>query len=145
MDEHDPIEQEGVVVGGAPDGASEGAPEEGIEAKPSVVSTMRREPAPRERLSSILESILFVSDRPVTSRELAKAVRTEEKRVKEALVEIGEALSARGIVLSEVAGGFQLRSSPDNATWVQAYLQARPVRLSRAALETLAIIAYRQP
>jgi segregation and condensation protein B len=50
-----------------------------------------------------------------------------------------------GIVLHEVAGGWQLRSSPDNALFARRFLKVKPHRLTRAALETLAIIAYRQP
>src|SRR5262249_52186413 len=53
--------------------------------------------------------------------------------------------SGRGVELHQVAGGFQLRTAPENAPWVQRLLQAKPVRLSRAQLETLAIVAYRQP
>jgi len=124
---------------------SEPVTEEGLEAKASVASPVRREPAPSERLKSILESLLFVSDRPVTTRELGRALRTEERKVKTALEELARESEGRGAVVAEVAGGWQLRSSPDNATWVQQWLQVRPVRLSRAALETLAIIAYRQP
>jgi segregation and condensation protein B len=47
--------------------------------------------------------------------------------------------------LCEVAGGWQFRTNPDNAEWVRKMLASKPVRLSRAALETLAVIAYRQP
>jgi segregation and condensation protein B len=50
-----------------------------------------------------------------------------------------------GIVLHEVAGGWQLRTSPDNADFARRFLRVRPQRLTRAALETLAIVAYRQP
>src|SRR5262249_28276767 len=51
----------------------------------------------------------------------------------------------RGVVLHEVAGGFQFRTNPMNAHWVRQLLAGRPVKMSRAQLETLAIIAYRQP
>src|SRR5207237_149502 len=50
-----------------------------------------------------------------------------------------------GIQLHPVAGGYQYRSNPENAAWVQRLLQQKPVKLSRAQLETLAIVAYRQP
>ncbi|MBI2893753.1 MAG: SMC-Scp complex subunit ScpB [Deltaproteobacteria bacterium] len=142
MDERDDDEAETNEVAPTPEPEEEGSDAPVIR---SIASTSRREPAPRERMKSILESLLFVSDRPVTARELGRAIKTEEKKVQETLEQIRGELEGRGLVLAEVAGGYQLRSSPDNATWVQAYLQARPVRLSRAALETLAIIAYRQP
>jgi segregation and condensation protein B len=50
-----------------------------------------------------------------------------------------------GVVLQEVAGGWQLRSAPDNAEFARRFLRVKPQRLTRAALETLAIVAYRQP
>lgn len=50
-----------------------------------------------------------------------------------------------GFYLQEVAGGFQMRTRPEHSEWIKRYLQPNPVRLSRAALETLAIVAYKQP
>src|SRR5204862_8279818 len=51
----------------------------------------------------------------------------------------------RGLILSSVSGGYQFRTRPQFSTWVQQLIAGRPVRLSRAQLETLAIVAYRQP
>jgi segregation and condensation protein B len=105
-------------------------------------------PAATGRLESVLESLLFASDRPLTVAELKRLVGERDTgKVTEAL----EALKARrdeqqsGIQVASVAGGWQLRTHPDNAAWVSRLIAGRPQRLSRAMLETLAIVAYRQP
>jgi segregation and condensation protein B len=102
----------------------------------------------REKLWSILESLLFASERPLGLRELRSLFgEIEARELREAVEALAERLrgEGRGFELAEVAGGWQLRTSPANAEWVRKLLGARPVRLSRAALETLAIVAYRQP
>src|SRR5439155_18678611 len=58
---------------------------------------------------------------------------------------IETAFLARGIQLHSVAGGYQFRTHPDNASWVQKLHASKPVRLTRTHLETLAIVSYRQP
>jgi segregation and condensation protein B len=99
-----------------------------------------------ERLRSIIESLLFASDKPLPAKRL---IELTGERDGENVVAAVEALRAdyadRGVVLHEVAGGFQFRTNPMNAHWVRQLLAGRPVKLSRAQLETLAIIAYRQP
>ncbi len=99
-----------------------------------------------ERLKSIIESLLFASDKPLPVKKL---IELTGERNGENVAGAVEALRAdyadRGVVLHEVAGGFQFRTSPLNAYWVQQLLAGRPVRLTRAQLETLAIVAYRQP
>jgi segregation and condensation protein B len=102
----------------------------------------------REKLQSVLESLLFASERPLGVKELRATIEEVETSVLvEVLGELAEGYRAqgRGFQLLEVAGGYQLRTSPENAEWVRKLLGAKPMRLSRAALETLAIIAYRQP
>jgi segregation and condensation protein B len=98
------------------------------------------------RLESILESLIFASDRPLGINELKRLVNERDgKKLGVAL----EALRARhedtGIQLAGVAGGWQFRTHPVNGPWVGKLVAGRPVRLSRAMLETLAIVAYRQP
>lgn len=118
-------------------------------------------PLSPERLRSVLESLLFAAERPLTVQrivelleETAAAPREpsgpplyQAAQIKDVLTELGRELQAggRGIELHEVAGGWQLRTAAQNAPWVQRLLQAKPVRLSRAQVETLAIVAYRQP
>lgn len=96
-------------------------------------------------LKGILESLVFVSDKPVTTQELARVARAESRDVRRLLLEIQRETQGRGVVLDEVAGAWQFRSSAANAPFVREFLQARPVKLSRAQVETLAIVAYRQP
>jgi segregation and condensation protein B len=102
----------------------------------------------REDLKSIIESLLFVADGPLTLHRLAEVIEDADKdaiaatlRELQAEFENGR----RGVRLAEVAGGYQLRTAAVNADWVKKLLGGRPARMSRATLETLAIIAYRQP
>jgi segregation and condensation protein B len=106
--------------------------------------------APRDpaagRLPTILESLLFAADHPLTTRDLAALVDEPDlARVEEALRALTVAWADRGVQLSPVAGGWQLRTHPASAVWVQRLVAQKPVRLSRSQLETLAIVAYRQP
>jgi segregation and condensation protein B len=100
-----------------------------------------------ERVRAVVEALLFLSEKPLTPEEVRAASGVELARVRKAL----DALSGHyregvsGIVLHEVAGGWQLRSAPDVADHARRFLRVKPQRLTRAALETLAIIAYRQP
>jgi segregation and condensation protein B len=102
----------------------------------------------REDIKSIIESLLFVADGPVTIQRLGEVLEGVEKEdVRAALDEIQAELenNRSGIRLVEVAGGYQLRTAKVNADWVKKFLGGRPARMGRATLETLAIIAYRQP
>jgi segregation and condensation protein B len=98
------------------------------------------------RLESVLESLLFVSDRPLSLTDL-KRLTGERQAAK--LTAALEALKARreesGIQVLTIAGGWHLRTHPENAAWVSRLIAGKPMRLSRAMLETLAIVAYRQP
>jgi segregation and condensation protein B len=99
-----------------------------------------------ERLKSIIESLLFASDKPLPVKKL---IELTGERAAENVTAAVEALRAdyadRGVVLHEVAGGFQFRTNPMNAHWVRQLLAGRPVKLGRAQLEVLSIVAYRQP
>ena len=102
----------------------------------------------REDIKSILESLLFVADGPLTIQRLSEVLEGVEKEdVRSTLDELQSELenSRRGVRLVEVAGGYQLRTAKVNADWVKKFLGGRPARMGRATLETLAIIAYRQP
>jgi segregation and condensation protein B len=100
-----------------------------------------------ERVRTVVESLLFVTDKPVTLDQMHEATGIERPRLESALEELAgihrEGVS--GIVLTEVAGGWQLRTDPESGEFVRRFLRVKPHRLTRAALETLAIIAYRQP
>ena len=102
----------------------------------------------REDIRSIVESLLFVADGPLTIQRLGEVLEGAEKEdVRSILDELQAELenSRRGVRLVEVAGGYQLRTAKVNADWVKKFLGGRPARMGRATLETLAIIAYRQP
>src|SRR5690606_23149490 len=98
-----------------------------------------------EHLKSVLESLVFVSDKPVPAKRLARVARARTKEVVRLLGELVEEYRGRGIELVELAGGYQFRSAAVNAPFVREILETKPVRLTRAQLETLAICAYRQP
>jgi segregation and condensation protein B len=98
------------------------------------------------RLQSIVESLLFAADKPLTLRQLADLCgESDLGNLRGALAALEEDYQNRGVQLHAVAGGHQFRTNPDNAPWVQKLLAQKPVRLTRAQLETLAICAYRQP
>lgn len=102
----------------------------------------------REELKSIIESLLFVADGPQTLQRLGEIFdRADREMIPEVLIGLQSEYEgdARGIRLVEVAGGYQLRTSKANADWVKKFLGGRPARMSKATLETLAIVAYRQP
>ena len=100
-----------------------------------------------ERARGVVEALLFLSEKPLTVEEVRVATGLDPARVRKALDEVSgnfrEGVS--GIVLHEVAGGWQLRTSPDASDYARRFLRVKPHRLTRAALETLAIVAYRQP
>ncbi len=99
-----------------------------------------------ERIKSIVESILFAADKPLTPVRLSQIIdRSARERIEQALATLADEYQERGISLDEVAGGYQFRTRTNNAQWVQKLVAGRPVRLTRAQLETLSIIAYRQP
>ncbi len=100
---------------------------------------------PPDRLKAALESLVFVSDKPVAPAQLAKVVRTPAAVVRSALEELVSDYRERGIELAQVGGGYLFRSASESAPYVKEFLAQRPVRLTRAQLETLAIVSYRQP
>jgi segregation and condensation protein B len=95
-----------------------------------------------------LESLLFVSDEPVTSTVLAQALDVERREADELCKELAKRYDERGagIVLRNVAGGWRLTTHPEASPVVEQYvLASRHARLTKAALETLSIVAYKQP
>jgi segregation and condensation protein B len=99
------------------------------------------------RVRTIVETLLFLAERPLSADDIRLVTGVDPIRIEKALDQLSghhrEGIS--GIVLHEVAGGWQLRTSPDNAEFARRFLRVKPQRLTRAALETLAIVAYRQP
>lgn len=97
---------------------------------------------------AIIEAILFASEAPLTAERVAEILPDTEKREIGALLEKlvrDHETRGGGFCLMEVAGGYQFRTRQDMAPWIRKLKAARPAMLSPAALETLAVVAYRQP
>ncbi len=95
-----------------------------------------------------LEAIIMVADTPVQTEMLAQLTGMPAERVEAVLVELGAdyASDERGFQLVRVAGGWRYQSHPDQAPYIEQFvLEGQSAKLSAAALETLAIVAYKQP
>ncbi|MBR0659668.1 SMC-Scp complex subunit ScpB [Neoroseomonas oryzicola] len=132
-----------------PEEAPEAPPAAAGEAVP-VPPAPEPEPAPPEADPALLaegvrvaEALIYASDRPVTPAMLA-AVLPEGLTATAAAAALAEACEGRGVVLTEVAGGWAFRTAPDLAQRLTKVVQA-PRRLPRAAMEALSVIAYHQP
>jgi len=100
-----------------------------------------------ERLG-IIEALIFVSEEPISAKTIAELLREGRSVVDEALAELSKEFNGRngGLQLREVAGGWQFATRPEYHEHVRAFLRSRPsAKLSIASLETLAVIAYKQP
>ena len=95
-----------------------------------------------------VEAILMVAEDPVDPHLLAQLIEVSPAELSEAIAELGAVYEAegRGFVIAQVAGGYRFQSHPELAPYVERFvLEGQTARLSSAALETLAIIAYKQP
>jgi segregation and condensation protein B len=99
----------------------------------------------RAHLTGLVEALVFASDKPIKDREVARLASAPVKQVREVLAELRAVYAERGVVLSEIAGGWLFRTAAQFAPFVRELSAERPVRLTRAQVETLAIVAYRQP
>ena len=101
-----------------------------------------------DNLKNIIESLIFASEAPLTLDRIHKTVPNvdihEIRSAVESLIQDHESREG-GFLLKEIAGGYQFRTRPEYHEWIKKLIQPNPVRLSKAALETLAIIAYKQP
>lgn len=113
-------------------------------------------PLGEERLRSIVESLLLVSAEPVPISRIVEVIRTEDESTEAEAIATAvhgvlerygdpDRSIGRGFRVEDVGGALQLRTVPENAPYVRAFLSAKPQKLSKPALETLAIVAYRQP
>lgn len=99
-----------------------------------------------KHLKSILESLLFISDKPQSAKELAKFLEQPQGEVEACLKELAAEKRESGIVLLESNGEYQMSTSPENSTQVKNFLNAElREKLTDATVEVLGIIAYRQP
>jgi segregation and condensation protein B len=104
----------------------------------------------QERLYSILESLLFSYDKPVSlslMREAFRGTNIKSKDLQRALDVLASKYAAadRGVMLEEIAGGYQVRTKPDNAQFLLRMTKERPFKLTGPSLEVLSIVAYKQP
>jgi len=100
----------------------------------------------RAHLKGLIEALVFVSDQPLSLHDITKAAgRADRKLVRALADELRQDYARRGIHLEEVAGGLIFRTNPAYAPFIRDAVAKKPVRMTRAQLETLAIIAYRQP
>lgn len=102
----------------------------------------------RTRLKGLLEAMLLLANRPLTIEGIMKVLQDEKKdAAKEAIRELVSEYSSsqRGFYIEEVAGGYQFRTRECYTPWLKRLEGLRPPRLTQPALETLAVIAYKQP
>ncbi|HEX3281229.1 MAG TPA: SMC-Scp complex subunit ScpB [Pyrinomonadaceae bacterium] len=98
--------------------------------------------------AGIIEALIFVSEEPISAKTIADVLREERSVVESALADLSQEFNGRngGLQLREVAGGWQFATRPEYHEHVRAFLRSRPsAKLSIASLETLAVIAYKQP
>jgi segregation and condensation protein B len=109
---------------------------------------MNGEAPPRDETLRALEAVLFVADEPVSSTVLAQLLEMDRGSVEASLARLAEEYerTGSGLVLRNVAGGWRLSSHPSASPVVEKFiLSSRHTRLTKAALETMAIVAYKQP
>lgn len=103
-----------------------------------------------ERLKPIIEALLSAADRPLSINHLFELFtgdldQPSKDDIRQTLHELADDYQDRGLEVKQVATGFRLQIRADHATWIKRLFQQKPPRYSRALLETLALIAYRQP
>jgi segregation and condensation protein B len=105
----------------------------------------------RSELKTIVEALIFVAEEPLTEQAMLKALEPEgvdKAQLREAIAAVQASWNENpdcGLKLIEVAHGYQFRTKEAAAEWIKRMYEARPARLSQAAMETMAIVAYRQP
>ena len=101
-----------------------------------------------EKIKAVIESLIFASDTPLAPEKIRSVFpEMDKKDIQEIIAQLVTEYNERqgGIFLQEVAGGFQFRTSPELSQWIKKLKSTKPHSLSPQALETLAIIAYKQP
>lgn len=107
-----------------------------------------KKPRSIAELITILEALIFVADEPISAKELANVLEEDAEFVQSAIEELSQEYEARqgGLMMREIAGGWQISTRTEYHDEIRKFLKTRPsAKLSLAALETLAVIAYKQP
>jgi len=105
-------------------------------------------PQSQAERAAVIEALIFVSDEPLSTKAIASVLKEDRGVVDESVKVLAEEFNARngGLQLREVAGGWQFATRPEHHEFVRKFLRTRPsAKLTIASLETLAVIAYRQP
>jgi len=105
-------------------------------------------PQSQAERAAVIEALIYVSDEPLSVKTIADVLKEDKQTIGEAIQGLAQEFNARngGLQLREVAGGWQFATKPEYHEHVRAFLKTRPsAKLSIASLETLAVIAYRQP
>ena len=108
----------------------------------------QREPRSVAELMKIIEALIFVSSEPLSAKDMANVLEEDEMLIQSAAEELSKEYEVRegGLQLREIAGGWQISTQTDLHEEVRKFLKTRPnAKLSLASLETLAVIAYKQP
>lgn len=129
------------MVAEAEQSSTDAAADEGDDAELYV-------PQSESERAGVIEALIFVSDEPLSAKTIAEVLKEDKEVIKTAINALAEEFNARngGLQLREVAGGWQFATRPEYHEHVRAFLKTRPsAKLSIASLETLAVIAYRQP
>ncbi|NNE27316.1 MAG: SMC-Scp complex subunit ScpB [Saprospiraceae bacterium] len=104
---------------------------------------------PLQYIKGVIEALLFVNEKPITLDQIKKVLESvTPTEIKKAIESLNEDYSARsgGLTIEEIAGGYQMLSNPSYVSYVRSFYKTRhKEKLSKPALETLAIIAYKQP
>ncbi len=133
----------------APEGSETAETEGSGGAEPPQARTAKPEPeAPRQpdEWRRAIEAVLMAATEPVEPQMLAQLIERPMAEVEGLCALLAAECSGRGFILAKVAGGYRFQTHPDLAPYVERYLlEGRHARLSSAALETLAVIAYKQP
>lgn len=125
----------------------EGGGAETAASVPEAEEPLQKVQSASER-SAIIEALIYVSDEPLNGKTIAEVLKEDEAAIDAAIASLAAEFNARGsgLHLREVAGGWQFATRPEYHDHVRAFLKSRPsAKLSLASLETLAVIAYKQP
>ncbi len=132
----------------------ERSPQEELDSQTTLfIAEASTEPAPvvdqSVTLKAVIEAAIYVTDEPLTADQIATAIAQPVERVQEILNQLVAEYSAldRGLSVRELAGGYKISTKPEHHESIRRFVKRLqpPVRLSLAALETLAVIAYKQP
>lgn len=100
-------------------------------------------------LRAVIEAVVYITEEPLSAEQIATALKQKKERVEAVLASLVEASANedRGLIVKEVAGGFKMGTKPEHHDVIRQFVKnlKQPLKLSLAALETLAVIAYKQP